>query len=120
MIGALLCLSFVFQLQLKGFADQIAPLLGKSGQELPSRIPTLVRTALTWKFVLIAVLAGALFVVWLLILTRLELSVALPLSSVAIVVNALGTGLALGEALTPIRVAGVITVAVGVALVLRS
>jgi len=120
LIGALLCLSFVFQLQLKGFADQITPLLGRSDQEFPSKMLALLRAALSWKCALIAVLAEALFVVWLLTLTRLELSLALPLASVAIVVNALGTGLMRGEALTLTRVAGVIIIAFGVALVLRT
>jgi drug/metabolite transporter (DMT)-like permease len=120
LIGILLCLSFVFQLRLKGFADQVAPLLDRAGHDLLSRMQAFARAVVTWRFLSIVVLAVALFVIWLLALTRLELSLALPLASVAIVINALGTGLALGETLTPIRIAGVIVIAVGVALVLRT
>jgi len=120
LIALLLCLSFVFQLQLKIFADQIAPLVAKPDQELGSKLRTLIHVALSWRFGIIAVLASLLFLVWLMTLTRLELSLALPLASIAIVVNAVGAGLMLGETMTPTRIAGVIVMAVGIALVLRT
>jgi drug/metabolite transporter (DMT)-like permease len=120
LILLLVAMSFVFQIELKIFANEIAPAFGAGGSSMGERIAFLTRAALAWRPLVIIALAGGLFLVWLLTLTRLELSVALPLASIALVVNAIGAGLLLGEALSTTRIAGVVIVAIGLALVLRS
>ena len=46
--------------------------------------------------------------------------VLLPLAAIALVVNAIGTGLMIGEQIGALRIAGVVTVALGIAMVLKS
>lgn len=73
---------------------------------------------LSWRVLLVIVLAGSMFALWFLALMRLELSVALPLATIALVINSIGGGLFIGEALSALRMAGVLVVALGVTLVL--
>lgn len=115
-IGALLLLSFIFQYQMKILADEIAPLLSRTAGAASS----LLRAPMVSRLLLVFTLAGMLFVVWLLALTKFELSVALPLASIALVVNAVGIGLLLGEGLGTLRISGIVTVATGIAMVLKS
>jgi multidrug transporter EmrE-like cation transporter len=119
-IAALLLLSFVFQYQMKIFANEIAPTLSRAETGMMEKFGSLFRASIVWRMALVFSLAGLLFVFWLLALTKLELSVALPLASVALVLNAVGSGLLLGEGLTMLRIAGVMTVAGGIAMVLKS
>ena len=116
----LVAMSFVFQIQLKIFATEIAPLLNGSGPSIALRLELLVKAMFGWRPLFVLVLAGGLFLVWLMTLSRLELSVALPLASIALVVNSVGAGLMLGEALSLMRIAGILIVASGLALVLHS
>lgn len=116
----LVAMSFVFQIQLKILATEIAPLLNGSGPSIALRLELLVKAMFGWRPLFVLVLAGGLFLVWLMTLSRLELSVALPLASIALVVNSVGAGLMLGEALSLMRIAGILIVASGLALVLHS
>jgi drug/metabolite transporter (DMT)-like permease len=116
----LVAMSFVFQIQLKILATEIAPLLNGSGPSFALRLELLVKAMFGWRPLFVLVLAGGLFLVWLMTLSRLELSVALPLASIALVVNSVGAGLMLGEALSLMRIAGILIVASGLALVLHS
>ena len=118
-IAAMLLLSFAFQYQMKILAGDVAPVLSRA-TDLAGKLQGLLQASVMWRLMLVLALAGVLFVIWLLALTKLELSVALPLASVALVVNTIGAGLLLGEALGVLRVAGVVTVAAGIAMVLRS
>jgi len=120
MIGILVLLSFVFQLQMKLFANELAPLLKQFNHGLAANLGSFVAIAIGWRPLFILFLASMLFLIWLLVLTRLELSLALPLASVALVVNSVGTGIWLGESLTILRVLGIISVAIGIMLVLKS
>lgn len=120
LILLLVAMSFVFQIQLKLFATEIAPAVTGGGGSLMARVSFVAKAALGWRPLLIMCLAGGLFVVWLLTLSRLELSVALPLASIALVVNSVGAGLLLGETLSWMRIVGIVTVAAGLLLVLRS
>jgi len=119
-IAALLLLSFVFQYQMKTWANEIAPILSRPEAAMLEKLGSLFRTSIVYRAALVFSLAGLLFVFWLMALTKLDLSVALPLASVALVLNAVGSGLLLGEELTLLRIAGVTTVAGGVAMVLKS
>jgi drug/metabolite transporter (DMT)-like permease len=118
-IAAMLLFSLAFQYQMKVLAGEIAPIISRT-TDFVEKMDSLSQAALIWRLLVVLALAALLFVIWLLALTKLELSVALPLASVALVVNALGTGLLLGEALGALRIAGVVTVAIGIAMVLQS
>ena len=59
-------------------------------------------------------------VVWIMALSRVEVSVAYPLLSVGYVVNALAAWYLFGEAVTPMRFIGIGVIIVGVWLVTRS
>jgi len=120
LVAALVVMSFVFQYQLKLLANEVAPLLTTAKGVLSQRAIDLIPSLLTWRPLLIMALALALFLVWFLMLTRLDLSVALPIASITLVVNAVGTGLMLGEAVSALRIAGVVMVAIGLAMVLNS
>lgn len=120
LIVLLVAMSFVFQIQLKIFANDIAPALGGGGSSFGARIAVVAKAAIGWRPLLIMMLAAGLFVVWLMTLSRLDLSVALPLASIALVVNSVGAGLLLGEPLSWMRIVGIFTVAAGILLVLRS
>ena len=119
LIAGMIALSLVFQVQMKLFASMLGPLLAKA-QDWRGAVGALVAAALGWRGLLIVVLAGLLFLLWLLALTRLELSFALPIASIAFVITAIGGGLWLGEDLNWVRILGVAIIAVGIGLVVRS
>lgn len=119
-IAILVVLSFTFQTQMKLLAVDVAPILARSDQTILSRVGQAAQVAMTWRSLVILAVAATMFVLWFLALTKLDLSVALPLASIALVVNAVGGGLLLGEPLTWMRILGSLTVAVGVGLVVRS
>ena len=59
-------------------------------------------------------------VVWIMALSRVQVSVAYPLLSVGYVVNAIAAWYLFGEAVTPMRLTGIAVIIVGVWLVARS
>jgi len=59
-------------------------------------------------------------VVWILALSRVEVSIAYPMLSIGYVLNALAAWYWLGEAVTPARLAGIGIIIVGVYIVARS
>jgi multidrug transporter EmrE-like cation transporter len=59
-------------------------------------------------------------VVWVMALSRVEVSVAYPLLSVGYVVNAVAAWYLFGEAVTPMRLTGIGVIIIGVCLVTRS
>ena len=62
LIGVLILVSFVFQLQLKIFADEMAPVLARADIGLGSKVGALIRALINWRPVLIMLLALLLFV----------------------------------------------------------
>jgi drug/metabolite transporter (DMT)-like permease len=118
-ISVMVVMSCAFQYQAKLLADSIAPILARNAG-LADKVDSLLQVAAIARLALVLALAAGLFVVWLLALTKLELSVALPLAAIALVVNAIGTGLLLGEEIGAMRIGGVVTVALGIVMVLRS
>jgi len=118
-IGVMVLLSFAFQYQMKILAGEVAPALSRA-ISLADKASGLLRELPLWRLLLVLTLAALLFAVWFLALTKLDLSVALPLASIALVVNAVGSGLLLGEGLGLLRIGGVVIVAVGIAMVLKS
>ena len=59
-------------------------------------------------------------VVWILVLSRAEVSVAYPMLSIGYVVNAVAAWYLFGEAVTPVRLAGIGIIVLGVFIVARS
>jgi multidrug transporter EmrE-like cation transporter len=59
-------------------------------------------------------------VVWVVALSRVPVSMAYPMLSIGYVVNALAAWYLLGEAVTPMRLAGIGVIIVGVFMVARS
>ncbi|HMK14982.1 MAG TPA: EamA family transporter [Burkholderiales bacterium] len=59
-------------------------------------------------------------VVWILALSRAEVSVAYPMLSIGYVVNAIAAWYLFGEAVTPVRLAGIGIIVLGVFIVARS
>lgn len=59
-------------------------------------------------------------VVWIMALSRVEVSIAYPLLSVGYVVNAVAAYYLFGEAVTPMRLTGIAIIIVGVWVVARS
>jgi multidrug transporter EmrE-like cation transporter len=119
LLVATLCVaSFFFQTQLKILANTLVPILSRPDDSLFDKFSLLSQHMLSWRVLLVIVLAGSMFALWFLALMRLELSVALPLATIALVINSIGGGLFIGEALSALRMAGVLVVALGVTLVL--
>ena len=118
-VAIMVLLSCAFQYQSKLLANDVGPILARAASA-SDKVQALVNGPLIARLAAVLLLAGALFVVWVLALTKLDLSVALPLASIALIVNAVGTGLLLGEGLSPLRIGGVIVVAVGILMVLKS
>ncbi len=58
--------------------------------------------------------------VWLLALSRVEVSFAYPMLSVGYIVTAVAAFYLFGEALTPVRVAGIVVIIFGVFLISRT
>jgi multidrug transporter EmrE-like cation transporter len=113
--GAILA-STVAQALLKHGMDRVGGIAAPGGQFLAS-----MQRALTEPFVLGGV---ALFLVavpvWLEVLSRLPLSIAYPLVSFGYIVS-LGIGyLVLKETITPLRIAGVALIILGVVAISRS
>lgn len=59
-------------------------------------------------------------IVWLLVLSRIEVSVAYPMVSLGYVLNALTAYYLFGESLTPVRLIGILIILCGVYMVARS
>lgn len=63
---------------------------------------------------------GVSLVVWIMGLSRIEVSVAYPLLSLGYVINAVAAWYLFGEALTPARIAGIGLIVVGVFVIARA
>ena len=119
LIVLMIALSIVFQVQMKLFASTLGPLLAKA-QDWRCIVGALAAASLSLRGFSIIALACLLFLLWLLVLTRLELSFALPIASIGFVVTTVGGGLWLGEDLNWVRILGRVTTAIGIGLVVRS
>ncbi|HSQ03336.1 MAG TPA: EamA family transporter [Burkholderiales bacterium] len=59
-------------------------------------------------------------VVWIMALSRVEVSIAYPMLSIGYVVNAVAAWYLFGEAVTPVRLTGIAIIILGVVIVARS
>ena len=109
-------LNAVAQLMLKAGANRVGPLdvhvgsIAAAARELAFSAPII--GGLACYVVSVAV--------WIVALTRVEVSVAYPMLSMGYVVNAIAAWLLFGEQLTPMRVAGITVIIVGVYLLAGS
>jgi multidrug transporter EmrE-like cation transporter len=109
---------------LSGFYIFLAVLLGTAAQLL-LKAGTNV-TPVGWGLVLEPRILGGIFcyavslIVWILALAKTPVSVAYPMVSLGFALNALLAWWLLGEAVTPMRMAGIGIIIVGVFLVARS
>lgn len=111
--------SLVFQVQMKLFGSAFASALAKA-DGLSKAIVSILQVSLSWRGVLVGGLAGAQFIIWLMVLARIELSLAVPMLSLGLLVVALSGGAWLGEDLNLLRVLGVCLTAVGVGMIIGS
>lgn len=114
MLGVLL--NAVAQLLLKAGTNAIGAFEFSAANILP----------VSWKIATsLPILAGigcyvVSVVVWILALSRVEVSIAYPMLSVGYVVNAVAAWYLFGEAVTPMRLAGIGIIILGVFIVARS
>ena len=107
----------VGQLMLKAGMTQV----GRIGSEQLSRpVETLVRI-FTTPFILVALpLYGGAMILWLVAISRLDLSFAYPLLALAFAINPLLARLLLGESIPWERWIGILVICIGVVIVSRT
>jgi len=109
-------LGTVAQLLLKAGTNAVGPF----AFTLDNALPVGLRLALEPRILGGAGCYAVSLVVWILALSRTEVSVAYPMLSIGFALNALLAWWVLGEAVTPMRMAGIGVIIVGVFLVARS
>jgi len=112
-------LSLVFQVQMKLFGAEFASALTKA-DGVTANVAALLEVSLSWRGFFVALVACAQFIVWLMALARLDLSFAIPMLSLGLLVVAWSGGMWLGEDLNWVRVAGLCATALGIGLVMYS
>lgn len=116
LIVAGVLLNAVAQLMLKAGANRVGPLaLDAAG--LLAGVREIVLSGPVFAGVVCYVLSVG---VWLVALTRVEVSVAYPMLSLGYVVNAIAAWILFGEALTASRLAGILVILLGVYLLAGS
>ena len=114
MLGVLL--NAAAQLLLKAGTNSVGPFAFSAGNILP----------VGWRLATEPHILGGLacyvisVVVWIMALSRVEVSIAYPMLSVGYVVNALAAWYLFGEAVTPARLVGIAVIILGVFIVARS
>ena len=63
---------------------------------------------------------GISVIVWVMALSRVDVSIAYPMLSIGYIVTAFLAYMLFGEAITPMRILGIVVIIIGVALVARS
>lgn len=114
MLGVLL--NAAAQLLLKAGTNSVGPFAFSAGNILP----------VGWRLATEPHILGGLacyvisVVVWIMALSRVEVSIAYPMLSVGYVVNALAAWYLFGEAVTPARLVGIGVIILGVFIVARN
>jgi len=88
---------------------------GVSG--LLSAFPQMITTGSLW---LSAIFYVVSIVMWLVVLSKVDVSYAYPFLSIGYILSAVVGYFAFGEAVTPVRVAGIVVICLGVILISRS
>jgi len=114
-LGAVL-LGSLAQLLLKAGTNSFGPLVMNGDNWLP----------LGWKLATNPMIAGGILaygislIAWIFALSRVDVSVAYPMVSIGYVLTAVAAWQFLGESLSPMRLAGICVIVLGVFLVARS
>jgi multidrug transporter EmrE-like cation transporter len=117
--GLIFCgvlLNAAAQLLLKAGTNAV----GRFAYNPESLVPVAMRLAFEPHIVAGCACYAVSLVVWVMGLSRVEVSVAYPLLSLGYVLNALAAWYLFGEAVTPMRLMGVAVIVLGVAMVARS
>lgn len=108
------------QLLLKAGVNNVTAQIGTFAYSLDNLLPVGVRLATQLPIIGGLACYVVSVVVWILGLSRVEVSIAYPLLSLGYVLNALAAWWLFGEALTPMRIAGIGIIIVGVYVLTRS
>lgn len=98
------------QLMLKAGADRVGPI----ALDGPSLLGAARALAISLPIAGGILCYAVSVVVWIVALSRVEVSVAYPMLSIGYVVNALGAWILFGEALTVTRLAGILVIMLGI------
>jgi drug/metabolite transporter (DMT)-like permease len=91
--------------------------IGVSVQALFKALPGIVSNGFLW---LSIGCYGVSILLWMVVLSRVEVSFAYPFLSIGYIVSAVVGYFFLGESLTPLRIAGITVICAGVFLIARS
>lgn len=94
--------------------------VGQFAFNLENTLPVGVKLALEPRILAGVACYAVSLIAWIMALSRTEVSVAYPMVSIGFALNALLAWWLLGEAVTPLRMAGIGVIIVGVYLVARS
>ena len=94
--------------------------LGELSVSLHNLLPTMIRVLMQWPIVAGLACYVVSVGVWIVGLSRVEVSLAYPMLSLGYVVNALAAWWLFGEALGPMRWAGMMLILAGVLVISRS
>jgi drug/metabolite transporter (DMT)-like permease len=83
-------------------------------------IPIGWKLATEWHIIAALFCYGFSVIIWVLALSRVPVSIAFPMLSMAYVVNALAAWYLLGEAFSPVKLAGMAVIIIGVIIISRA
>jgi multidrug transporter EmrE-like cation transporter len=109
-------LNAVAQLLLKAGTNR----LGVVSLDLQTAWSTFIAVASQWPIMAGLVCYGISLVVWIMGLSRVDVTIAYPMLSIGYVINAVGAWWLLGETLSPQRLTAVAIILLGVVLLYRS
>jgi drug/metabolite transporter (DMT)-like permease len=115
-ISVSICAGVAGQLMLK----RGMTILGAQSLSGSSIVDVVLRMALSpWVILGLTIyVAGTFF--WLMVLSRIDLSFAYPMTSMSYILIVLSSWYFLGESISPLRIAGVVTIIAGVSLIAQS
>lgn len=120
LILCMLGVSFIFQLNSKLLATQLAAILPELKGSVADMARKIFDSGVLFRFIAVVMLAGIVFALWLGALTRLDLSYALIFATAGLAFSTIGSSFVLGEPLTSGRLAGLAIVVSGVVLTVLS
>lgn len=109
-------LNAVAQLSLKAGTRAI----GTFSFSMENALPVFVQLMTNWSIISGLFCYAVSVVVWVMALSRVEVSVAYPMLSIGYIVNLLFAHWLFGEPLTGMRIAGILVIMVGVVMITRN
>ncbi|MEO7622818.1 MAG: EamA family transporter [Gallionella sp.] len=83
-------------------------------------MPVSMKLATEWHIILALFCYALSVIIWILALSRVPVSIAFPMLSMAYVVNAIAASYLLGEAFNPTKLAGMAVIILGVIIISRA